>query len=200
MFVNCASYQSNPREPHLTGVKNIFRYLKGTTSLGLWYPSNTGFFVQAYSDADLGGCSLDRKSTTGGCQFLDGKLVSWQSKKQTCVSISTAEAEYVAAAACTSQIIWIQSQLRDYAINMKKIPLYCDSQSAIRICHNPVQHSKTKHIALQYHFMKDHVEEGNSEVHFVKQRNNWQIFLQRHWMKNLDFERYHNPNEIVPLR
>ena len=111
---------------------------------------------------------MDRKSTTGGCQLLDGKLVSWQSKKQTCVAISTAEAEYIAAAACTSQIIWIQSQLRDYAINMKKIPLYCDSHSAIRICHNPVQHSKTKHIALRYHFIKDHVEDENIEIHFVK--------------------------------
>ena len=95
-------------------------------------------------------------------------MVSWQSKKQTCVAISTAEAEYIFAAACTSQIIWIQSQLRDYAINMKKIPLQCDSQSAIRIFHNPVQHLKTKHIALRYHFIKDHVEDGNIEVHFVK--------------------------------
>ena len=102
---------------------------------------------------------------------MDGKLVSWHSKKQTCVSISTAEAEYVVAAACTSQIIWIQSQLRDYATNMKKIPLYCDSQSAIRIFHNPIQHSKIKHIALRYHFIKDHVEDGNIEVHFVKTSN-----------------------------
>ena len=117
----------NPREPHLTAVKNIFRYLNGTILLGLWYPSKIGFLWQAFSDADLGGCSLDRKSTSGGCQLLDGKLVSWHSKKQTCVSISTAEAEYVAAAACSYQIIWIQSQLRDYAINMKKILLYCDS-------------------------------------------------------------------------
>ena len=164
----CARFQANPREPHMLAVKNILRYLKRTASLGLWYPSNSGFFVQAYSDADLGGCGLDRKSTTGGCQFLDGKLVSWQSKKQTCVSLSTAEAEYIAAASCTSQVIWIQSQLRDYGLNMKKIPLYCDSESAIRICHNPVQHSKTKHIALRYHFIKDHVEDGNVEVHFVR--------------------------------
>ncbi|KAL7582319.1 hypothetical protein Lser_V15G45023 [Lactuca serriola] len=71
---NCARYQSNPREPHLTAVKNIFLYLKGTISLGLWYPSKIRFFAQAYSDADLGGCNLDRKSTSGGCQLLDGKL------------------------------------------------------------------------------------------------------------------------------
>ena len=78
------------------------------------------------------------------------------------------EVEYVAAAACTSQIILIQSQLRGYAINMKKIPLYCCSQSAICICHNSVQHLKTKHIALRYHFIENHVEHGNIIVHFVK--------------------------------
>ncbi|XP_042756580.1 uncharacterized mitochondrial protein AtMg00810-like [Lactuca sativa] len=105
MFVvcNCASYQSNPREPHMTIVKNIFRYLKGTISLRLWYASKTGFFIQAFSDVGLGGCKLDKKSTSSGCQFLDGKLVSWQLKKPTCVSISTAEAEYVVDVDCTSQ-------------------------------------------------------------------------------------------------
>ncbi|KAL7600965.1 hypothetical protein Lser_V15G25198 [Lactuca serriola] len=88
----CAMFQDNPHEPHMMAVKNIFRYLKRTSSLGLWYPTKSGFFVQAFSDADLGGCGLDRKSTTGGCQFLDGKLVSWQSKKQICVSLSIVEA------------------------------------------------------------------------------------------------------------
>ena len=164
----CARYQSNPRTSHMTAVKNIFRYLQNTTSLGIWYPANTVFFVQAFTDSDLGGCNLDLKSTSGGCQFLDRKLVSWQSRKQTCVSLSTAEAEYIAAATCASQVLWIQSQLRDYGVNMKKIPIYCDSESAIRICHNLVQHSKTKHIALRYHFIKDHIEEGNIEIHFVK--------------------------------
>ncbi|XP_023742340.1 uncharacterized mitochondrial protein AtMg00810-like [Lactuca sativa] len=98
-------YQENPREPHLIAVKNIFRYLKGTISLGLRYPTKSGFFIQAFSDSDLGGCTLDRKSTSGGCQLLDGKLAIWQSKKQTCVTISTVEAEYISAVSCTSQII-----------------------------------------------------------------------------------------------
>ena len=122
MFVvcYCARYQSNPRTSHMTSVKNIFRYLQNTTSLGIWYPANTGFFVQAFTDSDLGGCNLDLKSTSGGCQFLDRKLVSWQSRKQTCVSLSTAEADYIAAAICASQVLWIQSQLRDYGVNMKK--------------------------------------------------------------------------------
>ncbi|CAH1413683.1 unnamed protein product [Lactuca virosa] len=101
----CARFQANPREPHMVAVKNIFRYLKRTSSLSLWYPTRSGFFVQAFSDADLGGCGLDRKSTNGGCQFVDGKLVSWQSEKQTCVCLSAAEAEYIPATSCTSQVI-----------------------------------------------------------------------------------------------
>ena len=88
----CSRFQVNPREPHMLGVKNILQYLKRTNSLGLWCPSNSGFFVQDYSNADLGGCHLDRKSTSSGCQFLDGKLNSWKSKKQTCISLSTAKA------------------------------------------------------------------------------------------------------------
>jgi len=90
-----------------------------------------------------------------------------QSKKQTCVSISTAESEYIAAAACCSQVLWIQSQLRDFGYNMKKIPIFYYSTSAISICHNPIQHSKTKHIDLRYHFIKDHIQDDNIEVHFV---------------------------------
>ncbi|KAL7582194.1 hypothetical protein Lser_V15G44348 [Lactuca serriola] len=83
----CIRFQANPCEPHVTAVKTIFRYLKRPSLLGIWYTSGSGFFVQAFLDADLGDCGLDRKSTTGGCQFLDGKLVSWQSKKQTCVPL-----------------------------------------------------------------------------------------------------------------
>ncbi|XP_023764671.1 uncharacterized mitochondrial protein AtMg00810-like [Lactuca sativa] len=94
----CSRFQANSREPYMTAVKNIFRYLKQTSSLGIWYPSHSSLFVQAFLDANLGGCGLDRTSTTGGCKFLDGKLVCWQSKKQTCVSLSTAEAEYIVAA------------------------------------------------------------------------------------------------------
>ena len=93
-------------------LRNIFRYLRKTTSLGFCYPCIFGFFVQVYSDTDLGGCGLDLKITFGGCHFLDGKLVSWHSKKHTCVLFSTAEGEYIVAASCSLHIIWIRSQLR----------------------------------------------------------------------------------------
>ncbi|KAI3720023.1 hypothetical protein L6452_20930 [Arctium lappa] len=164
----CARYQANPKESHLSAVKRIFRYLKGTADLGLWYPKDTSFELTSYSDADHAGCMLDRKSTSGHIQFLGDKLVSWASKKQLCVSTSTAEAEYVAAASCCSQVLWMRTQLRDYGFHFNRIPIYCDSKSAIAITANPVQHTKTKHIDVRYHFIKDNVEKGTIELYFVK--------------------------------
>ncbi|KAJ9557063.1 hypothetical protein OSB04_011677 [Centaurea solstitialis] len=118
--------------------------------------------------SDHAGCKLNRKSTSGACQFLGDKLVSWSSRKQNCVSLSTAEAEYVAAACCCSQVLWMKTQLADFGYTMHRIPIYCDSKSAIQITANPVQHSRTKHIDIRYHFIKDHVEKGNIELYFVE--------------------------------
>nr|GFA37375.1 uncharacterized mitochondrial protein AtMg00810-like [Tanacetum cinerariifolium] len=92
----CARYQANPNERYVSAVKRIFRYLKRTINLGIWYPKDSDFDLTAYLDADHAGCHLDRKSTSGSVQFLGDKLVCWSSKKQNCVSISTAESEYVA--------------------------------------------------------------------------------------------------------
>nr|GEZ63212.1 ribonuclease H-like domain, reverse transcriptase, RNA-dependent DNA polymerase [Tanacetum cinerariifolium] len=99
---------------HLHAVKRIFRYLKGQPKLGLWYPKVSSFDLEAYSDSDYAGVSLDRKSTTGGCQFFGRRLISWQCKKHTIVATSTTEAEYVAAAHYCRQVLWIQNQLLDY--------------------------------------------------------------------------------------
>ncbi|KAI3715571.1 hypothetical protein L6452_22557 [Arctium lappa] len=164
----CARYQANPKEIHLSAVKRIFRYLKGTADLGLWYPKDTSFEITSYIDADHAGCMLDRKSTSGHIQFLGDKLVSWASKKQLCVLTSTVEAEYVAATSCCSQVLWMRTQLRDYGFHFNKILIYCDSKSAIAITANPVQHTKTRHIDVMYHFIKDNVEKGTIELFFVK--------------------------------
>ncbi|KAJ9557089.1 hypothetical protein OSB04_011703 [Centaurea solstitialis] len=163
----CARYQAEPKESHLTAEKRIFRYLKGTPNLGLWYSKDSGFDLTAYSDSDFVGCKIDRKSTTGGCHLLGGKLVSWTSKKQNSVSTSTAEAEYVAAGICCDQVLWLRNQLQDYDIQLSKIPIYRDNTSAIAIANNPVLHSKTKHIEVRYHFIRDHVMNGDIELHFV---------------------------------
>ncbi|GJS60140.1 retrovirus-related pol polyprotein from transposon TNT 1-94 [Tanacetum coccineum] len=164
----CARYQARPTEKHLKEVKRIFRYLRGTIHMGLWYPKGSGFELTAFSDADHAGCLDTRKSTSGGIQFLGDKLVSWMSKKQDCTTMSSAEAEYVALSASCAQVMWMRTQLKDYGFNYNKIPLYCDSQSAIAISCNPVQHSRTKHIHTRYHFIKEQVENGIIEMYFVR--------------------------------
>nr|GEU90406.1 hypothetical protein [Tanacetum cinerariifolium] len=141
-----ARYQSRPTEKHLKEVKRIFRYLRGTVNMGLWYPKDSSFELTAFLDANHVRCIDSHKSTSGGIQFLGDKLVSWISKKQNCTGTSSAKAEYVALSASCAQVMWMRTQLQDYGYNYNKIPLYCDSQSAIAISCNPVQHSRTKHI------------------------------------------------------
>ncbi|GJY95707.1 putative ribonuclease H-like domain-containing protein [Tanacetum coccineum] len=120
----CARYQVNPKVSHLHAVKRIFRYLKGQPKLGLWYLKDSPFDLVAYTDSDYARASLDRKFTTGGCQFLRCRLISWQCKKQTVVVNSTTEAEFVAALICCGQVIWIQNQLLDYGYNYLIPALY----------------------------------------------------------------------------
>ncbi|GKF37092.1 uncharacterized mitochondrial protein-like protein [Tanacetum coccineum] len=104
----CARFQVTPKVSHLHVVKRIFRYLKGQPKLGLWYPKDSPSDLEAYTDSDYAGASLDRKSTTGGSQFLRRRLISWQCKKQTIVANSTTKVEYVAASSCCGQVLWIQ--------------------------------------------------------------------------------------------
>ncbi|GKE44214.1 putative ribonuclease H-like domain-containing protein, partial [Tanacetum coccineum] len=151
----CARFQVIPKTSHLLAVKRIFRYLKGKPTLGLWYSRDSPFELVAYTDSDYAGATLDRKSTTGGCQFLGNRLISWQCKKQTVVATSTTEAEYVAAASCCGQVLWIQNQLLDYGYNFMNTVINIENNSTICIIENPVQHSKTKHIEIRHHFIRD---------------------------------------------
>ncbi|GJS81411.1 hypothetical protein Tco_0747952 [Tanacetum coccineum] len=150
--------QVTPKTSHLSVVKRIFRYLKGKPKLGLWYTRVSSFDLEAYSDSDYAGANLDRKSTTGGCQFLGRRLISWQCKKQTIVATSIAEAKYVAAANCCRQVLWIQNQMLDYGFNFINTKIYIDDESTICIVKNPVYHSKTKHVAIRHHFIRDAYE------------------------------------------
>nr|GEZ28783.1 ribonuclease H-like domain-containing protein [Tanacetum cinerariifolium] len=163
-----ARYQTKPTEKHLTVVKWIFRYLKYTIHMGLWYSKDTGFKLTAFLDSDHAGCLDSCKSTYGGIQFLGGdKLVSWSSKKQDCTSMSLTKAEYVSLSACCAQVQWMRTQLTDYGFHFDKIPMYCNSKAAIAISCNPVQHLRTKHIDVRYHFIKEKVEKGIVELFFV---------------------------------
>nr|GEZ94550.1 hypothetical protein [Tanacetum cinerariifolium] len=135
----CARYQANLNEHHVLAVKRIFRYLKGTINLGLWYSKDSRFDLTAYSDADHAGCHLDRKT----------------------------EFEYVTVSSCCAQVLWMRTQLTDYGFFYDNVLIYCDSKSVIAISCNPVQHTRTKHIDVMYHFIKDHVEKGTIELYFV---------------------------------
>ncbi|GJR82685.1 hypothetical protein Tco_0153470 [Tanacetum coccineum] len=157
-------FQVTPKASHLNAVKRIFRYLKHQPKLGLWYPRDSPFELEAYSDSDYGGASLDRKSTTGGCQFLGRRLISWQCKKQTIVANSTTEAEYVAAANCCGQVLWIQNQMMDYGFNFMNTKIHIDNESTISVIKNPVAHSRTKHIEIRFHFIRDCYEKRLIEV------------------------------------
>ncbi|GKA52321.1 putative ribonuclease H-like domain-containing protein [Tanacetum coccineum] len=135
----CARFQVTPKTSYLHALKKIFRYLKGQPKLGLWYPRDSPFDFEAFFDSDYAGASLDRKSTTGGCQFLGKKLILWQCKKQTIVANSTTEAEYVSTANCCGHVLWIQNQMLDYGFNFMNIKIHIDNESTICIVKNPMR-------------------------------------------------------------
>jgi hypothetical protein len=139
------------------------RYLVYTPKFGLWYPKGSTFDLIGYSGADYAGCKIDRKSTSGTCQFLGRSLVSWASKKQNFVALSTVEAEYIAAGHCCSQLLWMRQTLRYYGYKLSKVPLLCDNESVICMADNPVEHSRTKHIDNRYHFLRVHQQKGISK-------------------------------------
>ncbi|XP_070036346.1 secreted RxLR effector protein 161-like [Nicotiana tomentosiformis] len=147
-------FQANPKESHLTAVKRILRYLKGTIDLCLWYAKDSNFNLVGYVDADFAGFLVDRKRTSGMAHFLSSCLMSWATKKQNSVALSTAEAEYVDAASCCAQFLWIKQKLKDFGIDVSCIPIFCDNTNAISMTKNQIHHKRTKHIDVRHHFFE----------------------------------------------
>ncbi|GKA10268.1 hypothetical protein Tco_0689701 [Tanacetum coccineum] len=168
----CARFQEDPKTSHLEAVKRIFRYVKGTTHLGLWYPKGSDIETIVYADSDHAGDYVDRKSTSGICTFMGCCLTSWFSKKQTALAISTTEAEYVSAGKACQQALWMKQALVDYGIRLDDIPIMCDNKGAIDLSKNPVQHSRTKHIEIRHHFLRDNVQKGNISIEKVSSEDN----------------------------
>jgi len=165
---NLSKYCSRPSNQHWCAVKRVFRYLKGTPNLGIFYSkqNNNNDFV-GYSDADWAGDRDDRKSTSGYCFLLSNGLISWRSVKQSCVALSTAEAEYVSLSSAAQEAIWIGNLLCDVEVaSTKPIVLFEDNQSAICLAKNPKSHSKTKHIEIKYHFVRDLISSNKIELNF----------------------------------
>jgi len=167
----CARFQANPKESHLTAVKRIIMYVNDTLLYDIWYSRETNLVVSGYSDANWDGNADDRNSTSGGCFYVGNNLVAWMSKKQASISLSTDEAEYIAAGSCCTQLLWMKTVLGDYGFSQDTMIINYDNTSAINISKNPVQHSRTKHIDIRYHFLRDLVESEIVSLSFIPTEN-----------------------------
>lgn len=154
----CARFQSDPRETHLNVDKRIFRYLIRTSNLDFCLKKRESYRLQGYCDADYVGDKIERKRTSEGCHFIGGNLVSWTSKKQGTIALSTIEAEYILAASYCSQLLWIKKQLEDFSIYESKIPIFYNNNATICLSKNRIMHSRTKHIEIKHHFICDYVQ------------------------------------------
>ncbi|MFS7923079.1 putative RNA-directed DNA polymerase [Helianthus anomalus] len=172
-----------PTENHWSAVKRILRYLKGTLDLGLLFRQSSGTNlhafsdshwhdtlvspVQAYFDSDWAGCPVDRRSTGGYAIYLGSNLVSWSARKQKTVSRSSTESEYKAIADTVAELIWLKSLLQELGLGVPKPTLWCDNLGATYLSANPVFHARTKHIEVDFHFVREQVAQGNLNVQFV---------------------------------
>ncbi|GJY41889.1 hypothetical protein Tco_0429159 [Tanacetum coccineum] len=168
----CARFQEDPKTSHLEAIKRIFRYIKYTTHLGLWYPKGSDIETIVYADSDHAGDYVDRKSTSGVCTFMGCCLTSWFSKKQIALTISTTEAEYVSAEKACQQALWMKQALVDYGVRLDDIPIMCDNKGAIDLSKNPFQHSRTKHIEIRHHFLRDNIQKENISIENVSSEDN----------------------------
>ncbi|GJX37104.1 retrovirus-related pol polyprotein from transposon TNT 1-94 [Tanacetum coccineum] len=144
--MDSSKYRENPKTTHLEAVKRIFRYIRGTSHLGLWYTKGTRIEIVVYAESDHAGDYVDRKSTSGVCTFIGCCLTSWFSKKKKALAIYTTEAEYVSTEKACQKALWMKEALIDYGIRLNNVPIMCDNKGAIDLIKNPVQHSRTKHI------------------------------------------------------
>eukprot|EP00253_Pinus_taeda_P006804 PITA_06804 len=161
-------FQGNPKEAHLQAVKRMFKYLQGTQKYGLWYLRDVDITLHSYTDADWAGSVDDRKSTSGGAFFMRSKSVSLFSKKQSSIAISIAGAKHVVVASCCTQVLWMMQTSQDFQITCTPpISIFCDNRCAISISKNPLMHSKTKHIPIKYHFLREQVIEEKVKLEYV---------------------------------
>ena len=161
-------YLHAPASQHMTTVKRILRYLKGTMSTGLKFTKSACNIVSAFSDADWAGCPDDRRSTGGFCVFFGPNLISWSARKQATVSRSSTEAEYKSLANATAEIIWVQTLLRELGVAHSSVArLWCDNIGATYLSASPVFHARTKHIEVDYHFVRERVASKLLDIRFI---------------------------------
>ncbi|CAH9139488.1 unnamed protein product [Cuscuta epithymum] len=183
-----SQFMHAPRTTHLLAVKRIYRYLQGTSDHGLWLKSDRNISViMAYSDADWAGCPDSSRSTIGYAVFLGSNFVSWRSKKQPTMSKSSTEAEYRAIAYTVQDTLFVHALLADMGIFISApVQLYCDNVSASYLAVNPIQHDRSKHIKIDYHFVRERVTHGDLVVKHIPT----QLQLPDIFTKNLSRQRF----------
>ena len=161
-------FMHQPRKLHMEAALRVARYLKNAPGQGLFFSSNSDFKLRAYCDSDWAGCPITRRSTTGYCVFLGPSLVSWRSKRQKPVSLSSAEAEYRAMTGACCELTWLRHLLKDLGVLIQEPAfLYCDNKAALHIAANPVFHERTRHIEMDCHYIRDKIQDGSVVTRFV---------------------------------
>eukprot|EP00253_Pinus_taeda_P026176 PITA_26176 len=163
-----SQFMCEPRKVHWVAAKHILRYLQGTMDYGLDYRQGDGVRLVGYTDSNWAGCASDRKSTSGCCFGLGSVVVSWFSRKQQSVALSSAEAEYMAASLASCEAIWLRKLLFGlFGQRLRPSVIYCDNQSCIELTENPVFHDRSKHIGIRYHFIRDYVQKGAVKLEYI---------------------------------
>ena len=161
-------YLVQPRCVHMVAAKHVMRYLKGTIEFGLYYNGNHDYKLYGYTDADWVGSVSDRRSTSSGCYSLGSAMISWFSKKQSSVALSTAEAEYIAACPASYEAIWLRKLMSGlFNLDLDTTVILCDNQSSIKMTENPMFHDKSKHIEIQYFYIRDMIQKGAIKLQYV---------------------------------
>jgi hypothetical protein len=157
-----------PRRVHLVAAKHVMRYLKGTIDCGLSYDGDHDFTLSGYTDANWAESVFDRKITSGCCFSLGSAMISWQSRKQSSIALSTMEAYYIAACSASCEAIWLRKLLTGlFDLEMKETLILCDNQSFIKMTENPVFHGRSKHIEICYHYIRDMVQREALKLQYI---------------------------------
>lgn len=195
-FLDCAA------EIHVTAVKRILKYLKGTPDHGILFDSNPNEFkFFAYSDADYAGDLVKRKSTSGSCFLLGSSVISWASELQRCTAQSTAESKYVAASEATKELVWLKRLIHnlDDTLSKQKPTFYLDNHAAIKLAKNPEFHKRSKHIDTRYHYIREQFELGKFELKSIGTENQLADIFTKALPKNI-FEFLRNELNIVSMK